>query len=371
MDAGFFAIFLSFSVVSANPVVYYKEVEENAPAGSVVWHFGCECNKSSSVVLRSTLLGESASDFSLFYSEKTGFLLKTAKSLDRELKSRYEVNALLPGCALNKVVINIKVLDKNDNPPQFLTPSERIEIDELTAVGSELLRLSAQDKDAGRNGAITFIASPNPNIHVVPKSGQVVLVRSVRAPGKLTVQVYARDNGDVVLQSEPLQLHITVISTQLTAKEQRGRRARAVSEELSYTVALSEYAEAGDVIFTVPDQKFEEKRFELLSPKLGSPLRVERETGRVYLMHQLTSSIQVVVKILNAKGKATLLPSASMTSNITAEKSSLAWPAAETQAVLVKLVAHLCQLVSVGINERKHTANYHITNKQHSIETIK
>ncbi|XP_027005788.2 neural-cadherin [Tachysurus fulvidraco] len=297
MDAGFLAIFLSFSVVTSNPVVYYVEVEENAPVGSVVLLFARGCNESSSVRLGGTLLGENATDFSIIFSAKTGFIMKTAKSLDRELKSMYELDALLPGCALNEVAIIIEVLDKNDNPPQFITTNERIEIDELTAVGSELLRLSAQDKDAGRNGEITFTMSPNPNIHVVPKTGQVLLVRSVRAPSELIVPVYARDHGDVVLQSEPLQLHIVV-----TAKEHRGRSRRAVSGELSYTVKLSEYAEAGDVIFTVQDQKFEEKRFELLSPESGSSVRVERETGRVYLTHKLTVSIQVVVKILNARG---------------------------------------------------------------------
>lgn len=313
MDAGFLAIFLSFSVVTSNPVVYYVEVEENAPVGSVVLLFGRGCNESSSLRVGSTLLGENATDFSIIFSTKTGFIMKTAKSLDRELKSMYELDALLPGCALNEVAIIIEVRDKNDNPPQFITTNERIEIDELTAVGSELLRLSAQDKDAGRNSEITFTTSPNPNIHVVPKTGQVFLVRSVRAPSDLTVPVYARDHGDVVLQSEPLQLHIVVTSARLAAKEHRGRRRRAVSGELSYTVKLSEYAEAGDVIFTVQDQKFEEKRFELLSPESGSSVRVERETGRVYLTHKLTVSIQVMVKILNARGKAALLLSVYMT----------------------------------------------------------
>ncbi|XP_053349522.1 neural-cadherin [Clarias gariepinus] len=304
VDAGFLAVFLSFSVVVANSMVYYGQVEENAPVGSVVLHFGLECKESGSLGLRSTLRGENASDFSLLYSSKTGFLLKTAKSLDRELKSKYEVRALLPGCASDAVAINIEVLDKNDNPPQFLTSTERIEINELTAVGSELLLLSARDRDAGRNAAITFFTAPNPNIHVIPKTGQVVLVRSVHAPANLTVPIYARDHGDAALLSEPLQLHVGVTSarTFLPAKGRIARTPRAVSEELSYTVALSEYAEAGDVIFTVPDQKFEEKRFESLSPEAGSAVRVERETGRVYLMHQLTSSTQLVVKILNARG---------------------------------------------------------------------
>lgn len=309
--AGFLAGLLWFSVARADPVVYEERVQEDAPVGSVVLRFGCECTESSSVGLGGPLTGENASDFSLSYSESTGFVLKTAKSLDRELQSRYEVSARLPGCALDAVAINIEVLDKNDNAPQFTATSESVEIDELTALGSELLRVSAQDQDAGRNGAITFITPPNPHIHVVPKTGQVVLVRSVRAPRTLSVLVYARDHGDAVLQSAPLQLHITVTSARLP--EQRGRRARAVSEEPSYTVALSEYAEAGDVIFTVPEHKFDEKRFELLwSPEAGSPVRVERETGRVYLLHRLTSPIQVVVKILNARGKAALPPSVSI-----------------------------------------------------------
>ncbi|TTA40571.1 Neural-cadherin [Bagarius yarrelli] len=313
IDAGFLAFFLLVSVVATNPIVYHGEVEENAPVGSVVLHFGLKCNESGSVRLGSTLLGENASDFSLSYSAKTGFLLKTAKSLDRELKSRYDLHALLSGCELNSAAVVIEVLDKNDNPPQFSTTTETIKIDEFTAIGSELLRLSAQDKDAGRNGAITFITSPNPNIHVVPKTGQVFLIRSVHAPSNLSVPVYARDNGEPVLHSESLQLHVVVTQARLTSKDSKERRTRAVSEDLSYTVALSEYAEAGDVIFTVPDQKFEKKRFELLSPEAGSPVRVEWESGRVYLLHKITSSIQVVVKILNARGEAWYLCRLSIT----------------------------------------------------------
>ncbi|XP_062848374.1 neural-cadherin [Trichomycterus rosablanca] len=303
MNGVVFITFILFSAATANSPVYYGQVEENAPVGTVVaglvLPFGKGCNDSSSDKLKSTLHGQNASDFSLVYSSETGLFLKTAKSLDRELKSRYLVKAYLPSCALNEVDIEIKVLDRNDNPPQFITTKQIIEINALTPIKTELLRLRAQDADSGENGAIRFYTSPNPNIHIVPKTGQILLVRSLPAPTILDVSVHARDNGDPALQSDQIQLRISVRSAPLTAKI---RRSRAVSEEHYYTVTLSEHTRVGNVIFNVPDQKFEEKRFEVVSVEVGSPVRLDRETGRVYLTHELTSSTEVVVKVQNARG---------------------------------------------------------------------
>lgn len=88
----------------------------------------------------------------------------------------------------------------------------------------------------------------------------------------------------------------------------RGRMPRAVSEELSYTVTVSENAKVGDLIFTVPEQRFEKKWFEVLSEGI-SPVRMERESGRVFLAQRLVTTAEVMVKIHNMRGKtACLLP---------------------------------------------------------------
>lgn len=302
-----FITLILFSAAIANSPVYYGQIEENAPVGSVVagvvLPLGKWCNETSSGKLKSTLHGQNASDFFLVCSSTTGLVLKTAKSLDRELKSRYLVKTYL--CHVNEVKIKIEVLDRNDNPPEFITTKQIIEIDELVPIKTELLRIMAHDADSGKNGDIRFYMLPNPNLHVVPQTGQVLWVRSLPAPGIVDAFVYARDDGDPALLSDPLQLRVSVRSASLTPQT---RRTRAVSEEHYYTVTLSEHTRVGDIIFNVPDQKFEEKRFEVLSVEAGSPVRLDPETGRVYLAHELRSSTEVVVKVQNARGKHVLHP---------------------------------------------------------------
>jgi len=87
----------------------------------------------------------------------------------------------------------------------------------------------------------------------------------------------------------------------LTDVKSRVRKPRAVSEAVSYTVTVSEDVKVGDLIFTVPDQRFEKKWFEVVSDG-HSPVQIERDLGRVYLAHRLMSTAEVMVKIHNMRG---------------------------------------------------------------------
>lgn len=87
----------------------------------------------------------------------------------------------------------------------------------------------------------------------------------------------------------------------LTDVKSRVRKPRAVSEAVSYTVIVSEDVKVGDLIFTVPEQKFEKKWFEVVSDG-HSPIQIERDLGRVYLAHRLMSTAEVMVKIHNMRG---------------------------------------------------------------------
>ncbi|XP_016147929.1 uncharacterized protein [Sinocyclocheilus grahami] len=86
----------------------------------------------------------------------------------------------------------------------------------------------------------------------------------------------------------------------LTDVKSRVRKPRTVSEEVSYTVTVSEDVKVGDLIFTVPDQKFEKKWFEVVSDG-NSPVQMERDSGRVYLAYRLMSTAEVMVKIHNMR----------------------------------------------------------------------
>lgn len=299
-------IFVSFANVKANHHIYYGQIVENAPAGSVVrgilLPFGEKCQESDWTENPGTALhGTDVSDFSLVYHHGKGFSLVTTKTLDREQKPRYFLSALVPGCFDSPLELDVEVLDENDNKPYFRSKFEDMEVSELTPIGSELTRIHAFDADAGRNAKVRYYVSPhNKYIHVIPKTGQVMLVSSLKNLKNITTRIYARDQGDESLDSEPLVLHIDVHRT----VPSKVRKPRAVSEDLFYTVTVSEDVKIGDMIFTVPDQKFEKKWFEVIS-EADTPVQIERDTGRLYLAQRLKSTTEVVVKIQNMRGKNT------------------------------------------------------------------
>ncbi|MBN3295370.1 CADN protein, partial [Amia calva] len=117
---------------------------------------------------------------------------------------------------------------------------------------------------------------------------------------KVTVCALAKDNGALALQSEPATLQIQVNRSVLQATASRVRTARAVSEETAYTVHVSEDVKVGDLIFTVPDLKFDKKWFEVIS-EADSPVQIERDSGRLYMAQRLKRAVDVIVKIQNLK----------------------------------------------------------------------
>ncbi|XP_067093535.1 neural-cadherin [Osmerus mordax] len=292
---------VTFSLANGKQFMFYGQIGENKPTGTVVdgvaLTFGNDCK---GLKLETDLQGEYASDFRLVYHQgKHHLILKSTKTLDRELISSYDFRAVLSGCFQSVFLIEVEVLDSNDNIPSFTSVNDIRAVNELTPVGSEVARFYAKDGDAGKNGRITYYAFPKCEyIHIVPQTGQVKLVDSLIGVSNITVQIYAKDNGDVALISKPVTLHLDV----RRPAESKVRRPRAVSEELFYTVTVFEDVKVGDMIFTVPDQKFEKRWFEVIS-EADSPVQIERDSGRLFLAHRLESPAEVMVKIQNLRGE--------------------------------------------------------------------
>lgn len=292
-----------------HPLRYSGQVAENSPAGTLVdgvlLPLGAGCPGAD---LNASLTGDYASDFRLVrYSEHRdhrGHLgLVSAKALDREFIAMYELTVELPPrCLRRPAAVQVEVSDRNDNNPRFTGGNQTVEVDELTPLGTELARFDAKDGDAERNGRVTFYASPESHLlHVVPQTGQVRLVGSLLGVSRLTLRLYANDGGDVALISDPVFLHINV-----SRSRRARRRPRALSEELTYTVTVPDHVRVGDLVFTVPDQRFEQRWFEVMS-EADSPVQIERDSGRLYLARSLREPAEVVVKIQNLGGKKAFL----------------------------------------------------------------
>uniref|UniRef100_A0AAY4BAX3 Uncharacterized protein n=1 Tax=Denticeps clupeoides TaxID=299321 RepID=A0AAY4BAX3_9TELE len=265
---------------------YHGQIAEDAPVGSAVEGLllprraGCADSDPGRDAGRPALRGADASRFRLVARPGRGFAVHTAETLDRELRASYALRALVPGCGAAE--LRIQVLDANDNVPRFSPKHLRVEVGELTPVGTEVVRLRAEDGDTGRNGTVLYY---------------VVLASSLKSVRGTTALIYAKDRGDVALGSEPLVLRVAVTPAVLA----KARSPRAASEDVRYAVTVPEGARAGDVVFTIPDQRFERRWFEPV-PRPGSPVQVERDSGRVFLSQRLTAGAEVAVKVRSARG---------------------------------------------------------------------
>uniref|UniRef100_A0A3B4WJW5 Si:dkey-22o22.2 n=1 Tax=Seriola lalandi dorsalis TaxID=1841481 RepID=A0A3B4WJW5_SERLL len=237
--------------------------------------------------LNTSLKGDYASDFRLVHlrghRDHRGHLgLVSAKELDREFIAMYELRVQLPlRCLRRPAAVQVEVSDRNDNIPRFTRGNMTVEVDELTPLGTELARFDAKDGDAERNGRVTFY---------------VRLVGSLQGVRLVTLRLYVKDGGDVALIGEPVFLRVNVHRSGGAR-----RRPRALSEELTYSVTVPDHVRVGDLVFTVPDQRFEQRWFEVIS-EADSPVQIERDSGRLYLARSLREPAEVTVKIQNLRG---------------------------------------------------------------------
>ncbi|NXF52939.1 PCD23 protein, partial [Oceanites oceanicus] len=108
--------------------------------------------------------------------------------------------------------VNISVIDINDNPPVFLTKSDKVTISHTQPPGTAVYIAHAEDKDSGLNGAIKYsIASKQSNAFSIdPSLGVVNLTRTVFADKQqeYTLHIAAEDCGSPPLTS---LLMLTVI----------------------------------------------------------------------------------------------------------------------------------------------------------------
>uniref|UniRef100_A0A8C7UIG9 Cadherin domain-containing protein n=1 Tax=Oncorhynchus mykiss TaxID=8022 RepID=A0A8C7UIG9_ONCMY len=140
------------------------------------------------------------------------------------MKSEYHVSVVMrdgvgePAAqGFPRRAIQVRVVDVNDNAPQFLQSHYLIDIEENNPPGASLLRVCAQDADSSLNGQVTY------------KLGQLshmaaVIFRIDQNTGQLTVSalldreqqdvhrltVVARDNGSPPLKSS-VMVTITVL----------------------------------------------------------------------------------------------------------------------------------------------------------------
>ncbi|KAM4722466.1 cadherin-11 isoform 1-T4 [Rhinophrynus dorsalis] len=148
---------------------YIFDVHENAPEAVVGRVHAKDPDAANSHIWYSI---DPHSDLDKFFSinRETG-VIKTTKALDREESSWQNISVIATEVQNDahkaRVPVAIKVLDKNDNAPEFAKPYEAF-ICENAQVNQEFLKITAIDKDDTANGPRFFFSFPPEIIHPNP-----------------------------------------------------------------------------------------------------------------------------------------------------------------------------------------------------------
>uniref|UniRef100_A0A8D0HEL0 Cadherin domain-containing protein n=1 Tax=Sphenodon punctatus TaxID=8508 RepID=A0A8D0HEL0_SPHPU len=143
-------------------------------------------------------------------------IIRTKKQLDHETQGLtvLTVQSQLGNSAVySSTQVNITVIDVNDNPPVFLTESDKITILRSTPPGTALYIAHAEDKDSGLNGLISYTISSNQSnaFTIDPGLGVVYLTKrlSTDKHNEYTLHLTAEDHGSPI-QSSLLTLTVIV-----------------------------------------------------------------------------------------------------------------------------------------------------------------
>ncbi|XP_003223021.2 cadherin-11 [Anolis carolinensis] len=141
---------------------YILEVEENAGPGASVGRVHAKDPDAKNSPVRYTI--DRHTDFDRYFSiSPEDGSITTTKNLDREEKAWHNISVIASEVHNRhqeaKVPVAIKVLDVNDNAPEFATPNETV-ICEKPQIHEPLFTISAKDKDNTANGPRLIFSLP-------------------------------------------------------------------------------------------------------------------------------------------------------------------------------------------------------------------
>ncbi|KAG1676563.1 Protein dachsous [Nymphon striatum] len=160
-----------------------------------------------------------------FKIDKTGGQLTLKKPLDYETLQRYKLNITAYDNGVpplgNNISISIEVQDVNDNPPVFDKTRYLVNVLESLPANSQILQVSATDKDTGNNARLTYklffdkkTDKDRAKFGIFPNSGSIYLKQTLdrEEQGRYELKVVATDNGSPI-QSSTSSVIIKVLDT--------------------------------------------------------------------------------------------------------------------------------------------------------------
>ncbi|NWV02478.1 PCD23 protein, partial [Ptilonorhynchus violaceus] len=225
-------------------------------------------------------------------------IIRTKKQLDREAQSVVVLTVqsqLGNSPVYSSTQVNISVTDINDNPPVFLTKSDKVTISRTQPPGTAVYIAHAEDKDSGLNGAIKYrIASKQSNAFSIdPSLGVVNLTRSVFAEKQqeYTLHVAAEDCGSPPLTS---LLMLDSLAVKVVILDVNDNSPNFMSSPLSYVM---EDVEMGFLVHHIIAKDPDEGRngqvtYHILSGNENKAFVLDKITGLLTTAQLLDREVQ-------------------------------------------------------------------------------
>ncbi|XP_078256846.1 cadherin-11 [Rhinoraja longicauda] len=190
--------------------IYFMKVNESAPAGTPVGQVHAMDHDLGRSPIRYSIEQQSYMDRSFIINAQSG-VIKTTEPLDRELTAWQNISVIATEVNnhihTSRAQVAIKVLDINDNAPEFAEPHEA-DMCENANAGKLIQTIKGVDKDESANGPrFTFTMAPNQNFTLMQNSAHTVDIKVRRgAMNRRKQEVYLlpvviSDGGSPLLSS--------------------------------------------------------------------------------------------------------------------------------------------------------------------------
>ncbi|NWI85029.1 PCD23 protein, partial [Pitta sordida] len=225
-------------------------------------------------------------------------IIRTKKQLDHETQSIVvlTVQSQLGNSPIySSTQVNISVIDVNDNPPVFLTKSDKVTISHTHPPGTAVYIAHAEDKDSGLNGAVKYrIASKQSNAFSIdPSLGVVNLTRTVFADKQqeYSLHIAAEDCGSPPLTS---LLMLDSLTVKIVVLDINDNSPNFISSSLSYVM---ENVEVGFLVHHIIAEDPDEGRngqvtYHILSGNENKAFILDKITGLLTTAQLLDREIQ-------------------------------------------------------------------------------
>ncbi|XP_068730841.1 uncharacterized protein [Montipora capricornis] len=283
--------------INDNPPIFisrnYTSVKENVANGTIIFQveavdadFG-----NNSIVTYSLLRGKYSGKFAIDASSGNITLIG---ELDHENTSEIILRIeATDGEFRTNMNLSINVTDVNDNYPYFSLSSYSVTVPENITIGFLVINVTAQDKDSGPNGQVTYSLVQGTNdtdalvsetFSVNSSNGAITTLRKIEVNAsqeEYRFQVQATDNG---IPNKTVSTNVTIIVTDINDNP-------PIFISRNYT-SVKENVANGTIIFQVEavDADFGNNSivtYSLLRGKYSGKFAIDASSGNITLIGEL------------------------------------------------------------------------------------